>query len=229
MMEKRTLASVVLGVAMAVTAVATRALTPTSHMADAKGHFSLADMVPTRFGDWQLDTSVVPLEVDPRTQEALNKIYNQTLSRTYINSAGERIMLSIAYGGDQSNSMAVHRPEVCYVAQGFNVNSNQVGTLASGYGQLPVRRLVAVQGARNEPITYWITVGEHAINPGMSQKLQQLRYGLSGQVPDGMLVRVSSIGPDNAAAYRLQQQFVVDMLAGLSAPARTRLIGSTVE
>ncbi|SHN38057.1 EpsI family protein [Duganella sacchari] len=222
----KTITSVILGLAMLATAVATRALTPTVNMADQKGRFNLDALVPNQFADWEVDTTVVPLQVDPATQAQLNLIYNQTLSRTYINRGGERVMLSIAYGGDQSNTMAVHRPEVCYVAQGFNMDHNQLGQLPTAYGTLPVRHLVASQGNRIEPITYWITIGEHAIDPGLSQKLQQLRYGLAGQVPDGMLVRVSSIDTDRQHAYALQQRFVTDMLANVSDNGRKRLIGS---
>lgn len=224
---KRTVTNVVLAVAALATALATHALTPTVNMADQKGHFDLEKLVPASFGDWEIDASVVPLKVDPETQRQLNRIYNQTLSRTYINKKGERVMLSVAYGGDQSNTMAVHRPEVCYVAQGFNMNYNRLDQLDTSYGTLPVRHLVATQGARTEPITYWITVGEHAIDPGVSQKLQQLRYSLAGQVPDGMLVRVSSIDGDREQAYVLQQRFVKDMLANVSAAGRQRLIGTT--
>lgn len=227
MMNRATLVNLALGLSILGTAVATRALTPTTIMADQKGRFSLETLVPQTFGDWTIDTSVVPLKVDPSTQERLDKIYNQTLSRTYINGKGERIMLSVAYGGDQSNNMAVHRPEVCYVAQGFSVTKNNVGQLSTGFGELPVRRLIAVQGGRNEPITYWITVGDHAINPGMSQKLQQLRYGFTGKIPDGMLVRVSSISGDAPQAFGLQAQFVNDLLAGVTGKDRARLIGAT--
>lgn len=223
---KRTMINVVLAVAALGTALGTHALTPTINMADQKGRFELETLVPTSFADWEIDTSVVPLKVDPATQRQLNRIYNQTLSRTYINKQGERVMLSVAYGGDQSNTMAVHRPEVCYVAQGFNMNYNRLDQLPTAYGSLPVRHLVASQGNRIEPITYWITVGEHAIDPGMNQKLQQLRYSLAGQVPDGMLVRVSSIDGDREQAYVLQQRFVKDMLASVSDAGRRRLIGT---
>ena len=182
-------------------------------------------MVPRTFGEWQVDTRVMPLQVDPATQAKLDKIYNQTLGRTYVNRNGDRVMLSIAYGGDQSDNMGVHKPEVCYTAQGFTVRDGEQGSLDTGMGVLPVKRLFAVAGARQEPITYWITVGRKATMPGIEQRLQELRYGLSGTVPDGMLVRVSSIGGDAAAAYALQDQFVRALLASLDTPARERLVG----
>ncbi|MYN04963.1 EpsI family protein [Pseudoduganella sp. DS3] len=225
LLKKPTWVSLLLALLMLSSAALTHALTPTLRMADAQGLFQLEQMVPRSFGEWEVDTRVMPLQVDPATQAKLDKIYNQTLGRTYINRSGERIMLSIAYGGDQGDNMGVHKPEVCYTAQGFTVRDGQAGALDSGFGRLPVKRLFAVAGARQEPITYWITVGRKATLPGMQQRLQELRYGLSGTVPDGMLVRVSSISGDAGAAYALQQQFVRAMLQAMDGTARTRLVG----
>ena len=224
-MKKSMMVSAVLAALMVSSAAVTRALTPTARMADAQGSFSLEQMVPRSFGDWQVDTRVMPLQVDPATQAKLDRIYNQTLGRTYVNRNGDRVMLSIAYGGDQGDNMGVHKPEVCYTAQGFTVRDGQEGRLDTGQGVLPVKRLFAIAGARQEPITYWITVGRKATMPGVEQRLQELRYGLSGTVADGMLVRVSSISGEPASAYVLQDQFVRSLLAAMDKPARERLAG----
>jgi EpsI family protein len=224
-MKKSMMVSLALGALMVSSAAVTKVVTPSVKMADAGGRFSLASMVPQSFGEWHEDTSIVPLQVDPATQAKLDKIYNQTLSRTYVNRAGQRIMLSIAYGGDQGDNMGVHKPEVCYTAQGFDVSGARTGSINTGYGALPVKRLYAVAGARNEPITYWITIGKKATLPGMEQRLQELRYGLTGMVPDGMLVRVSSIGADAPAAYALQESFINALLRSMDEASRVRLIG----
>lgn len=79
---------------------------------------------------------------------------------------------------------------------------------------------------RNEPITYWITVGDQLTRGGFAQKLQMLAYGLSGKIPDGMLVRVSSLTTDASAAYQLQDGFSAAMLAALTPQSRARLLGS---
>jgi hypothetical protein len=120
-MNRRFAASAVLGVAMALTSALTGALTPTVKLSQLQAQFSLERMIPTAFADWTVDASIVPLKPDPERQSVLEKIYDQTLSRTYVNKAGERVMLSIAYGGDQSRALQLHLPEVCYVAQGFDL------------------------------------------------------------------------------------------------------------
>lgn len=225
-MNRRILASVVLGAAMVCASALTGALTPTVRLAEQQGQFKLETMIPAAFGQWQVDASIVPLQADPEQQELLEKIYDQTLSRTYVDRDGQRVMLSIAYGGDQSRALQIHLPEVCYVAQGFDMLDSRNDILDTGHGMVPVKRLVAKQNARNEPITYWITVGDKAIKSGIEQKMQRFAYGLSGKIPDGMLVRVSTIGPDAASAYQVQDRFIKDMLAVVGGRDRIRLMGA---
>jgi EpsI family protein len=225
-MNRRFAASAVLGLAMVLTSALTDALTPTVKLAQLQAQFSLERMIPAAFADWSVDASIVPLKADPERQSVLEKIYDQTLSRTYVNKAGERVMLSIAYGGDQSRALQLHLPEVCYVAQGFDMVKVGEGALSTRFGAVPVKRLVARQNSRNEPITYWITVGDKAIKSSIEQKIQRLAYGLSGKIPDGMLVRVSTIQADENNAYRLQDRFVGQMLDVLDSKDRVRLLGS---
>ena len=225
-MNRRFAISLVLGLAMAGTSALTGALTPKARVLQAHEQFSLERMIPQRFGDWVIDPSVVPLQPDPEQQSVLEKIYDQTLSRTYVNREGQRVMLSIAYGGDQSKALQLHLPEVCYVAQGFELVEDSEDLLPTRHGRLPVKRLVARLSERNEPITYWITIGDKATKAGIQQKLRRLAYGLSSEIPDGMLVRVSTIGSDEHAAWRVQDRFVLDLLAVLAPGDRAHLIGA---
>jgi EpsI family protein len=225
-MNRRWAASLVLGMAMAGTSALTGALTPTEKMG-VHERFRLDAMIPASFSGWTVDETMVPLKPNPEQQGVLEKIYDQTLSRTYVNGRGERVMLSIAYGGDQSKALQLHLPEVCYAAQGFQMVKASDGKLATRFGSLPVKRLVARQNERNEPITYWITIGDTAVMSGIEQKIQRLAYGLSGKIPDGMLVRVSTIQASDADAYRVQDRFVNQMLDVMAARDRARLLGAS--
>src|SRR5450759_1332037 len=213
-----------IGLTLFVAAVGGVALKPTKHIADQGPKIDLETMIPPQFADWKVDKNVVPLQVEPQMLEYLNHIYNQTLTRTYINQKGERIMLSIAYGGDQSDSMQVHKPEVCYPAQGFQVLKLVTGIFDTGFGHIPVKRLLATQGSRVEPIIYWITIGDTVAVNSLKWKLAQMKYGLTGKVPDGMIFRVSSLG-DEVTAYPVQEDFIRVLLKTLSPENRKRLIG----
>jgi EpsI family protein len=224
-MKRQLRISLAVGVAMVLTAVATHALTPSTRLAATRERFDLAAAIPAQFAGWSVDHAIAPVAPNPDSQAALDRIYDQTLARSYIDAAGQRVMLSIAYGGDQSKALQLHLPEICYVAQGFQIVQKGEGVLASPFGPLPVKRLVARADARNEPITYWITVGDQATRAGFAQKLQLLAYGLSGKIPDGMLVRISTIDRDVPAAYRIQDAFSTALLVALTPQSRARLLG----
>lgn len=228
-MRRKLIASIVLGAAMAGTGALTALATPKNKVAAVQEKFNLEQMIPQRFGNWRVDTSIVPLTPDATQQELIEALYDQTLARTYVNDAGQRVMLSIAYGGDQSKQLQLHLPEVCYVAQGFDMVDEKKGELATQYGPVPIKRLVARQNARNEPITYWVTVGDKAVSSGLGQKYQRFVYGLTGKIPDGMLVRVSTIEADAGHAYGVQDRFVNQMLDALSPHDRARLMGAAAK
>ena len=199
---------------------------PTRHLADEIGKPDLEAMFPSRFGDWQIVTGQALVLPSPDVQAALDAIYNQVLARSYVNTSGQVIMLTVAYGGDQSDGTSAHRPEVCYPVQGFAITSNRAGALQIGQRQIPVRRLMAQRGPRNEPVTYWVAVGKEIVTTGIGQKLAQMRYGLRGVIADGMLVRVSSIDTDQDRAHVVQGAFLEDLSRALDAKSVDRVFGA---
>ena len=210
---------------MALAAGITLALTPTRKMADVGERVQLERLIPAEFAGWRIDTSLAPVTVDPALQARLSKIYNQTVSRTYINGRGDRVMLSIAYGGDQRSDMQVHRPEVCYPAQGFQVLANRPALLETPFGSIPVRRLETRAAQRYEPVTYWMTIGDQAVPGLLERKLTALSYGFRGVIPDGLLFRISSIDRHSANGFAVQESFVTELLATVEPSARRRLAG----
>lgn len=213
------------GLAMLAAAGIAVAVKPSDRMADTRPKIDLEVAIPKSFGDWKVDTSIVPIAPSPDVQALLDKIYSQTLARTYIDSKGRRVMLSIAYGGDQSRETQVHKPEVCYPAQGFQIESIAAGVLDAATSKIPVMRLIATKGPRVEPVTYWIAVGDTVVRGALEQNLARIKYGLTGTVPDGILVRVSTISRDTQRAYLHQQEFVSDLLQAMDKTHSARLLG----
>ena len=186
---------------------------------------SLEKIVPKQFGDWRELTDRGAQVVNPQTQELLDKLYSQILTRTYVNAQGYAIMLSLAYGSDQRGSLQAHKPEVCYPAQGFTLQKNEAGTLVTPFGEIPVRRLFGHLGPRIEPVTYWFTVGDEAVKSTTQKRIVDFRYGLTGRIPDGMLFRISSIDANQANANQLQDDFVKQLLRAVPSGDRKRLSG----
>ena len=218
------LKAVIILLVMILAASSSVILKPKHNIAAHDEQFNLETIVPKQFGQWRVDDSFALLQVSHDKQALLNQIYSQNLSRTYFDDNGNRIMLSIAYGGDQGDSMRVHKPEVCYFDQGYQVQNIITNRIDTGFGFITTTRMVASKGSRQEPVTYWIKVGDTITVHGLKWKLIQMRYGLIGEIPDGLVFRVSSLG-DEASAYSLQEKFIRDLLAVLSPENRVRLIG----
>ncbi len=211
---------------MVSTSVAASYLRPTHFTADERPRLDLQQQVPTAFGDWRIDDSLVPVLPAPDVQARLDKLYNQLLARTYVDSQGHRVMLSIAYGVNQgSDATQVHRPEFCYVSQGFTIERRTPSALHLAGHEVPVNRLIGVSRTRYEPISYWVTLDETALLPGWQRKLTQLRYGLSGRIPDGMLVRTSTLDLDDHTSFAVQDRFLADLYAHLDPAIRSRYFG----
>lgn len=217
--------AILASVLMCSVSVAGYAVRPATKAADAASRLSLEAIVPKTFGDWiELPDRSVQV-VNPQTKELLDKIYSQVLTRTYVDRQGYRIMLSLAYGDDQRGGLQAHRPEVCYPAQGFKLGAMEDVSLPTAFGAIDVRRITTSAGSRNEPVTYWLTLGDQVVKTKLERRIAEIRLGLSGQIPDGLLFRVSSIDADNARGFAMQQKFASDMMAAVPPMARKQLSG----
>ena len=185
----------------------------------------IAAMIPQSFGEWKSDPTLIPVVPAPDAEGELKKIYAQVVSNTYINARGEQMMLTIAYGGDQSHALKAHRQEFCYEAQGFQIRQLSHGNLDLGRGSIPVARMLAVRGNRSEPVTYWMTIGDRAVIGRTERLLTQLRYGLSRQIPDGMMVRVSNLSTDTQSSFRAHQDFVSTLMTSMKSADVPKLVG----
>jgi EpsI family protein len=220
-------AAIVMACLMAATALLAMFGMPVHKIAESRPRVQLEAVVPTAFGDWRLLQSGGVVIPNPQAAETLAQIYTQTLSRTYVHRSGAVVMLSIAYGEDQRSTMAVHFPEVCYPAQGFQVRSNRLDAVQTDIGTLPVRRLETRLGnQRLEPVTYWVTIGDRIALGGFERRLVELDYGLKRQIPDGLLFRVSSVNRDTEQANRQHDLFIRDLLQHVSPEGRRWLAGT---
>jgi EpsI family protein len=219
--------AIIAAVLMAAAAAGGQAMVPTRRMALLRGPFKLADLVPSSFAGWQVDNRAASGIVNPETEAMLDKLYSQMLERVYVNGQGRRIMLSIAYGADQADDdVQLHYPEVCYPAQGFQVQSNRVGQISVPEGVIKVRRLeTRYSDSRFEPVTYWTVVGDRQSLGGWDRKMSEIRHGLKGEIVDGLLFRISSIDRNSKQAFDVQSGFVRDIVAAMTPAARRQLAG----
>jgi EpsI family protein len=217
---------------MLLTAALAYAIAPTRQV--SPNSIALERMIPKQFGQWvEQDATVeqVPPQIDAEGgSRADRSLYDQVLMRTYRRqSDGETVMLALAYGRRQAQEFKIHRPELCYYSQGYDVRfvGRSRVLLGPRFG-VDSNLLLARNRARYEPVTYWIRVGDRISLSAWETRWLIFKDGISGSVPDGILVRASSViqtEADSASAFRLQKSFFADLYNSLSPAARTAIAG----
>lgn len=200
------------------------------HQQAAHRDIKLNTLVPEHFGAWAPNPEQAKLIVSPAVQAFIDNLYSDTLSRTYTDrKTGISVMLSLAYGATQSRSLRVHKPETCYTAQGYAITRTQSRTLSIGMARpVPALTLTGRNRSRVEHITYWIRTGDDIVRGWFEQNISTIRYGLSGHIPDGILVRVSTIESPNTRDidhFEIHQEFLRDLLAASDHDTRVLLVG----
>ena len=188
----------------------------------------LATLVPEHFGNWHAVPNVQL--VTAQEPDSLEKeLYSQVLGRAYTDDDNHVVMLLLAYGPSQSDRLQLHRPEICYVANGFHVgNMTRASIDIPDLGAVPTRELVATRADRLEYITYWMRIGNQIASSVYDRQLIKLEYGLKRIVPDGLLVRLSVVGSSAPDAYRLQSRFIQALIMSSPAQLQAQLTGHVV-
>jgi EpsI family protein len=194
---------------------------------------SLAAAIPTRFGEWrEVKADVAQVNPDINQQETardMNNPYDEVLMRTYANSRGETLLLALAYGVNQRQEVKIHRPDLCYVAQGFKLVGRNPVVLSNPEALRPVRaeRLLFQAPGRTEAVSYWIRIGDLYSQSAWSTRYYIFKQGIKGRSLDGILVRVSQVVADrsqvNEQLFARQEAFIADLTQAM-APERRGLL-----
>jgi EpsI family protein len=205
---------------MLMAVIAAHLLKP--HLYDSRAAENLASAVPDHFGDWHAIATPIAI-VDPtRDKDAKASqpiLYDDILMRGYENSQGAVVLLALAYGKQQRQEFKIHRPELCYIAQGFRlVRMEPIRFPILGVNQQLVSgsRMLVQSQERAEMVSYWIRIGDIYSESAWVTRSYLLKEGMKGRIRDGILVRVSQILPAAEDAtqqkYQLQEEFLAELI-----------------
>lgn len=212
-----------LALGMGAAALLAAAIRPARMPADAAT--PLESVFPRSLGTWRIDAGRDAF-VRPADQQArVYGVYDQVLERIYVGPQDERVMLSVAYGSEQSPGLQVHRPEICYAGGGFDVSDLHRAALRLAGREVDVTRLHAKRPGRSEPITYWTVLGGRVVRDAGGFRWRQLSSSLRGHLLDGMLVRISSIDADPQHGWQVHERFAQALAAALEPAKQAQVIG----
>jgi EpsI family protein len=223
---------VLASIALLASAVLAEVLAPRELMARSSS-IDLEAAIPRQFGEWTLVPEIKPVipddpegVIDP--DDKLNRVYSQEVSRAYHDASGNIVMFLVAYGPVQNYRLKAHRPEMCYTAAGFRVSGKhgEELTLPGSKHPLKMTRLTAERETRFEPISYWMRVGNDVATGIVDRQIVRLKYGLQGIIPDGALIRVSTIGLPEKASFAVQDHFIRDFISAVAPQNRKFFTGT---
>jgi exosortase D (VPLPA-CTERM-specific) len=185
------------------------------HPADvvARDPFSV---FPLQLGDdWAGQTSVLPTKVEATlgADDYLAALYRSP-------AEAEPVDLFVSYYRSQTNGNAIHSPEVCLPATGwevFSIKPVRIELPGTRLGGLTVNRAIIQKGLDKQLVYYWFEGRGRQMTNDFAAKFYSVADSLSRGRTDGGLVRViTPIGTDGVAAAdaRLQRFLVtgVDQL-----------------
>lgn len=223
----------VLAVSMLVTAYLGYTMTPELNYVELTETQKFINAIPTQFADWkEIPTNQVQMDLVPKDDEerTIDNPYDDILMRTYENSKGQRVQLALAYGKSMRQEVKIHRPELCYYAQGFQVKSlasADFGIVSTNNQPVSGKNMLAENQNYQEAVSYWIRIGEMYSQSPWQTRFYIIKQGLVGNVVDGVLVRASVILFENQRpeeAYQLNKLFLQDLSQHVSGHSKKVLL-----
>jgi EpsI family protein len=181
--------------------------------------------IPERIGPYRhhSDAGVVA----PLRGQLSERLYDGYVARTYVALGEAPIMLLIAYGRVQDSQFQLHRPESCYPAFGYELGASQAVEIPLADRVIDGITLTASRQGVNEQLLYWTRIGPSFPTGFWSERAVILRDALSGGIPDGALVRLSTVSDDAVAATTTLANFNRMMMQNIGPIARACLLGPT--
>ncbi|MEL7202320.1 MAG: exosortase C-terminal domain/associated protein EpsI [Pseudomonadota bacterium] len=179
---------------------------------------NLESLIPEAFEGWAgipLSDAVLPAETTAGPGEVI-------AYRAYRDDWGRVVTLVVAYGPPASDTVRLHRPETCYVGQGFTIDQRPRAVTQTASGTVPINRLMARNGVRREAVSYWLRAGQAYATSAAAHQWINLQQGF-GRRADGVLVRLSSYGSTDAE-FALHDRFTKQFVEALSPAAKNILL-----
>lgn len=177
--------------------------------------------VPKQVGGWREVTASGVILPPPDTTR--DRLYDNLVTRTFAGPELPTIMFLLAYNNAQAGVVQVHRPEVCYPAGGFKLTPTQAIDLPVGEKTVPANVFTAASPRRVEEVLYFTRLGSAFPRSWVDQRLAVVDANLRGQIPDGMMLRVSVIGPPRPVAVAAMTDFI-DQFFQVASPQLRRLL-----
>lgn len=144
---------------------------------------------------------------------------DDVISITYLNAAGtDQINLFSAWYKKQTEGQAIHSPEVCLPAGGwevFSITPTEITIPNTVYGTFNVNRAIIQKGSQRQLVYYWFEQRGERMTNDFLVKISVMRDTFTRGRGDGAIVRLVmplAKDADEAEADKRLQAFMQDVL-----------------
>lgn len=180
-------------------------------------------MVPGPFGQWQVfsDGGVVL----PPPDALRDRLYDNLVTKAYQAPGSPLVMMLMAYNNEQDGVLQVHRPEVCYPVGGFRLSETQRIDIPLDTGSVPANIFTAEAPGRLEQVMYFTRLGKAFPRSWLEQRIAVINANLAGDIPDGVMMRVSIVGITQQRARPILAEFVREFISASPVRLQRLLVG----
>lgn len=222
--------SIVIFLLMVSAALASIALKP-DFESKAKEIPDFKKIIPINFSGWEMIVhNYQQISLSVEDEKNIDQPYDAILMETFQKTSKETIMLAVAYGANQQQEIKIHRPELCYPAQGFQIeeinNLEYEVDVNNKIYRFNLTQMVSKSRQRREVTLYWIRIGNMISSNPWEIRWNILKGGLSQDIPDGILVRTSQVLSKKLSieqSIKMQKEFIQNLLAGIYEKDSTKL------
>lgn len=181
------------------------------------------EWVPKSFGAWdEVSQSGVVL---PPPDALSDRLYDNLVTRVFVAPALPPVMLLLAYNNAQDGVLQVHRPEFCYPVGGFELTPTRDIMIEASGSSVPANFFTASAPNRVEQVAYFTRLGSAYPRKWSEQRIAVMRANLAGEIPDGIMMRVSALGDDPREAQGLLTRFARQFIENSNPKLQRLLLG----
>ena len=178
--------------------------------------------VPEAVGQWRSESSSGVVLPPPDTLR--DRLYDNLVTRVYVSGNRAPMMVLMAYNNAQDGVLQVHRPEVCYPVGGYTLTETENVNLDVAGKSIPSNFFTASAPNRVEHVLYYTRLGPAYPRTWAQQRLAVMRENLAGRIPDGILMRFSTLSSNRETALPDLEKFAGQFLLAAPAPLKKLLI-----
>lgn len=164
------------------------------------------DLFPQKIGNW---TMTGQARFDERVLAVL--LPTDYLSRSYVDSQGNKLSLYIGFHDGGPNSGPIHSPKQCLPGSGWNYLKNDVRQVNYNGSEIPYVSAIYQKDTEKQLFLYWFQVRDQILTNEYALKLAMVKNSMLSNRRDSSFIRLSVMATDGVEeATVIGEQFIRD-------------------